>query len=180
MKSFDLPADEAAILNAVIADMSPVEAKPAPRASSRSAVEWGLPGICQRARVGTVFGDLPVEALRIRDELRTSNGTIARVQKIDTIHLDEEFLSLHPSALPVRIAANAFGAGKPAQEMLVSPQQEVSSEAHIAGRFVKAEQLQARVGALRASVHGATYYRFHCGEPVIIRVEGVWVRMSPW
>jgi len=138
-------------------------------------VDWNLPGFAGNVRVGTDFGDLPIEALRIRDGIRTASGRIARVRWIDKIHLDADFMRRHPGAQPVRIPANAFGVGKPLQDMTVSPCQEVCSDAHVASRFLLASQLVSQSRAHRLQTAGVTYYRFHCGDPVVVRCEGVWV-----
>ena len=51
-------------------------------------------------RVTTSFGDLPVQALRRRDPLRLQAGTLATVEWVDCINLDEEFLAGNPDAPP--------------------------------------------------------------------------------
>lgn len=142
-------------------------------------VDWYLPGFAGKCRVSTVFGDLPIEALRPRDDLRTYAGSSAHVQKVDKIHLDAEFLRAHQSALPIRIPVHAFGQGRPAQEMIVSPGQEICTDSHVASRFLKAKELQGRFSPDLTYSAGLTYYRFHCGEPTIVRVDGLWVRVSP-
>jgi len=140
---------------------------------------WYLPGLTGKSRVSTVFGDLPVEVLRVRDDLRTYSGAAVQVQSVDRIHLDEDFLRKQPSALPLRIPANAFGPGRPSQDMLISAGQEISPDAHVASNFVKAGNLRNRFNPDLAQSTGLTYIRFHCGAPVIVRVDGIWVRVSP-
>ncbi len=140
-------------------------------------VEWNLPGFLGKARVGTAFGDLPIEALRVRDDIRTATGALVRVEWIDKLHLDEDFLAKHPSAQPIRIPANAFGQGRPMTEMTVSPCQMLSPDAHVASRFVSARDLCAQSRAHRVHSTGLTYYRFHCGAPATVRMEGVLVRV---
>ena len=140
-------------------------------------VVWNIPGFCGAARVATSFGDLPIEALRLRDEIRTSAGSMVRVKWIDKLHLDADFVNKHPDARPIRILANSFGRGRPMKDMLVAPRQEVCADPHVATRFQTALDLCARATAHRVQTNGLTYYRFHCGDPVCIRVEGVWVRV---
>jgi hypothetical protein len=140
---------------------------------------WYLPGFSGKSRVSTVFGELPIEALRIRDDLRTYSGASAQVQMVDRIHLDEEFLRKNPSALPIRVPANSFGQGRPAQDMLLSPGQEICSDAHVVSQFAKAGDLRSRFNPDLAQCAGLTYFRFHCGAPVIVRVDGLWVRVRP-
>lgn len=140
-------------------------------------LDWYLPGFSGKSRVSTIFGELPLEALRVRDDLRTYSGASARVQLVDRIHLDEEFLRKQPSALPIRIPANAFGPGRPCQDMLVSPGQEVSPDVHVASNFVKSSDLRGRFNPDLAQSAGLTYIRFHCETPAIVRVDGIWVRV---
>ena len=140
-------------------------------------VKWNLPGFLGSARVSTAFGELPIQALRIRDEILTASGAIARVQWIDKLHLDEEYLALHPSARPVRIPANGLAQGIPLNEVTVSPEQLLSVDAHAASRFLPASELCNRARAHRVQPSGLTYYRFHCGYPVNVRVEGMLVRV---
>jgi hypothetical protein len=140
---------------------------------------WYLPGFSGQSRVSTVFGELPIEALRVRDDLRTYSGANAQVQMVDRMHLDEEFLRKNPSALPIRVPANSFGPGKPVQDMLLSPGQEICSEAHVVSQFAKASELHGRFDPDLAQSAGLTYFRFHCGEPMIVRVDGLWVRVRP-
>jgi hypothetical protein len=143
------------------------------------AVDWYLPGFGGKARVSTVFGDLPIEALRLRDDVRTYSGATARVQMVDRIHLDEDFIRAHQSSLPIRIPANSFGPGKPFQDLLVSPGQEICSDAHVASSFLKAAEFRSRFSQDLSQIAGLTYYRFHCGEPTIVRVDGIWTRVQP-
>lgn len=140
---------------------------------------WYLPGFSGKSKVGTVFGDLPIEVLRVRDDLRTYSGATVQVQLVDRIHLDEDFLRKQPSALPIRIPANAFGPGRPSQDLLLSPGQEISSDLHVVSNFVKASDLRGRYNPDLAQSTGLTYIRFHCGVPAIVRVDGLWVRVSP-
>ncbi len=172
-------SEDDAILKSVLAVASSVQQRVTSHRAETGAVDWNLPGFGGKVRIGTVFGDLPIEALRVRDEIRTITGSIARVQWIDKIHLDDDFLRSHPSAVPVEIAANAFGIGKPMRQMVVSPRQEICTEVHVAARFLTGQALQGAFNAHRAPSSGLTYYRFHCGDPVVIRAEGVWVRVQP-
>ena len=140
-------------------------------------VKWNLPGFTGQVRVRTAFGDLPIQALRIRDEIRTAAGAIVRVQWIDKLHIDEDFLRKHSSAQPLRIPADAFGIGRPMNDMTVSPCQPVCAEAHVASDFQSAANLCLTSRAHRLQTAGLTYYRFHCGSPTTVRAEGVWVRV---
>lgn len=153
--------------------------RPGAADTAEPRLSWYLPGLSGKSRVGTVFGDLPIEVLRVRDDLRTYSGATVQVQSVDRIHLDEEFLRKQPSALPLRIPANAFGPGRPSQDLLISPGQEISTDVHVVSNFVKASSLRSRFNPDLAQSTGLTYIRFHCGAPAIVRVDGIWVRVSP-
>jgi hypothetical protein len=144
-----------------------------------ATLDWHLPGFGGKARISTTFGELPIEALRVRDDLRTYHGTTATVQMVDKIHLDEGFIRKHQSALPIRVPANAFGPGRPMQDLILSPGQEICPDAHIASHFLKARELRARFGSDLTQSSGLTYFRFHCGEATVVRVEGAWIRVQP-
>lgn len=152
-------------------------AHPAPEVR---ATDWYPAGFCGKERVGTTFGDLPIEALRTRDEVRTYNGQTARVQAVDQLKLDWSFIRNNPRALPIRIPANAFGSGKPARDLLVSPGQAICPDLHVAATFVKAQKLADRFRMDFTQNSGLTYFRFHCGVPKVVKVEGIWVRVEPW
>lgn len=152
---------------------------PEPAEKTEPRVDWYLPGFTGKSRVTTIFGELPIEALRVRDDLRTYSGVAARVEVVDQIHLDADFLRGNQSAFPIRIPANAFGAGRPTQDMIVSPGQEICSDAHVVSHFLKARDLRGRFGQDLVPTSGLTYYRFHCGAPTIVRIDGIWVRVQP-
>ena len=154
----------------------PADATADAPASDAACRDWNLTGFAGQVRVGTAFGDLPIEALRLRDEIRTSTGSIARVQWVDKVHLDADFVSRHASSQPILICANAFGPGRPMKDMVVSPRQELSRNAHVAANFREAS---TQCGVCRMKTEGLTYYRFHCGPLVAVRVEGVWARVAP-
>ncbi len=140
-------------------------------------VKWDLPGFTGQVRVRTAFGDLPIQSLRIRDEIHTASGGLARVQWIDKLHIDEDFLRRHSSAQPIRIPADAFGIGRPMKDLTVSPCQQVCADAHVASHFQPAADLCLKARAQRLQTAGLSYYMFHCGSPATVRVEGVWVRV---
>ena len=41
--------------------------------------------------------------------------------------------------------------------------------------FLAPNNLCGRYDALKAVPAGLTYYRFHCGEPVVVKADGVWI-----
>jgi hypothetical protein len=160
--------------------LSGVMKRATPERSRYKTADWYLPGFVGKARVGTTFGDLPIEALRPRDDLPTYAGATVKVAAVDRIHLDEDFIRHHPRALPIRIPADAFGPGRPMNDMLISPGQEICPDIHIASAFYKARNLPGNFTLDLSQSMGLTYHRFHCGQPAMVRVEGVWIRVQPW
>lgn len=153
---------------------------PGRRPPRQEPIHWTLPGFCGDARVTTSFGDLPIQALRRRDPLRTVQGTLATVEWVDCIQLDEDFLRANPDALPVRIGAGAFGGGRPERDIVVSPHQLVNvSPGQFRQDFHRARDLTDRPGILRQPVMLIRYYVFHCATPAAVMVEGLCVSVSP-
>lgn len=151
-----------------------------PGLSPRPDRLWTLPGFCGKARVTTAFGDLPVEALRRNDPLRLAQGNLATVQWVDHIHLEEDFLHFHPDAQPVLIEAGAFGPGRPARDIAVSPHQKINVGAGPYSQdFRRARDLTGRPGVMRRPATMASYHLFHCGAPTIVSVEGIQVPTTP-
>jgi hypothetical protein len=141
---------------------------------------WTLPGFCWNARVTTAFGDLPIQALRLRDPLRTAEGTFAQVAFVDCIRLDEDFLQGFPDAHPVLIQASALGRGRPREDLRLSPHQRIGmSESALRPDFRMARDLSGRPGVMRRPETCLSYYVFHCGRPATVMVGGIWVSVSP-
>lgn len=165
---------------ATAAEAAAAEAADCPARRRSEPVQWTMPGLCDGMRVTTSFGDLPVQALRRRDPLRTQAGTLATVAWVDRLRLDEEFLRANPDARPVRIAAGSLGPGRPERDLLVSPHQQVNaSPTPYAQDFRRARDLTGRPGIGRQAVSMVDYYLFHCGTPAAVLAEGLCLRVSP-
>ncbi|SPH18311.1 hypothetical protein DEA8626_01847 [Defluviimonas aquaemixtae] len=170
------------ILSAVVEALSKSEAKAPPAPSKperpRRSVEWTIGGFCDDARVTTSFGELPIQALRRRDPLRTVEGPLARVERVDRIQLDEAFLEQNPDAQPVRIQAGALGPNRPKTDVLVSPHQAVGVGQY-GNDFRRARDLLDRPGVVRQPALGLSYYVFQCEAPATVEVEGLSIHVSP-
>lgn len=168
--------------------LPPASAAPSPAAGLRAParpprqdpIRWTLPGFCEGTRITTSFGDLPIQALRRRDPLRTREGTLSQVEWVDCIQLDEEFVRANPDALPVRIPAGTFGPNRPERDLVVSPQQMVDvSTVQFRSDFRMARDLLDHPGVMRAPSMILKYYVFHCGQTATVRAEGLCVRVNP-
>jgi hypothetical protein len=130
-------------------------------------------------RVSTSFGEVPAQALRERDMLRTHNGAFAPVTKVRRYTLDQNVLAHNKDTMPILIRAGALGSGLPKQDIVLSPEQEVALGGPTGGsRLVKARDLLTRPGVTRKTELIFTYTQVLCATPVFVRSEGLWVRIG--
>lgn len=162
----------------------PVQKVPAKRLRrTKDDVErtWTLPGFGPLTRVTTSLGDVPAQALRERDLVRTRSGDFKRIVWLDRITLDEEFISLHPDSLPVHIRPNALGRGVPSHDVYLAPRQPIAPAANkLNGRYEEgALDLIGRPGVFRKAEAMYTYTLFHVGEPAVVQVSKMFVDVDP-
>lgn len=151
-----------------------------PKRPTPEPIVWAMPGFCGKSKVLTSFGNLPIEALRKNDPLKTAAGEFRKVTWVDKVTFEPEFLASHPEAQPVLIAAGKFGAGKPAVDMLVSPAQSVQSSARYGSvAFRKAKELVQGGGGTARPQSSVTYFLFGCDSPIEVCVDGIWCQVGP-
>ncbi|MDU8927527.1 Hint domain-containing protein [Alisedimentitalea sp. MJ-SS2] len=147
---------------------------------SKNAMRWNLPGFDGKAKVTTSFGDLPIAALRLRDPVKTISGAYMKVEWLDRIYLDEGFLNGFQDANPVRFQRGALGLNAPFEAVTLSPGQNVAFKREGARtRPVKAGTLCNRPNIDRLLSTNVTYFMFHCGEPTLVQVNGMWCAVAP-
>lgn len=78
--------------------------------------------------IATPDGLRPVETLRPGDVLCTADGAERVLRWVGHRHLSLAELILHPRLRPVVIAAHAFGPGRPARDLTVSPRHRILVE----------------------------------------------------
>lgn len=150
------------------------------RAKATTEVSWTLPGFGPMTRISTSFGDVHAQALRERDVIRTPMGLLKPIKWVDRMRLDSAFLKHVPDAQAVMIRAGSLGGGLPKADIVVSPEQSLGLGRHAHDvKFVKAKTLLGRPGVVRKPEELLTYTLFHCGEEVVVRVEGVWAKVTP-
>jgi hypothetical protein len=170
------------ILRSVLENSDPVGQQVAevPAETTTTSTTWDIPGFHGKARISTSFGELPIEALRRRDEVRSISGGFLEVKWVDQIHLDETFLEYHPEAHPVLIRAGALGHSIPKADILMSPCQRLNTSGSTANvRMQYAADLTDRPNILVRPQTGITYYLFHFGIPARVRIEGLWCSVVP-
>ncbi|MDJ1007078.1 MAG: Hint domain-containing protein [Paracoccaceae bacterium] len=154
--------------------------KPRRRVPGVKPRDWTLPGFGPLTRITTALGDVPAQALRERDLVRTRSGDFKPIVWLDRIVLDEEFISLHPDALPVHIKPNALGRGIPSHDVYLAPRQPIDNRANkLAGLHDVAMDLIGRPGVFRKAEAMYTYTLFHLGEPQVIQASKMFLQVDP-
>ena len=141
--------------------------------------KWTLPGFGPMTRVSTSFGEVPAQTLRERDMIRTHTGQLKPIKTIDRIKLDRAFLNRMKDAHAVLIRAGSLGGGLPKADVLVSPGQFVGLGRHAYEvKYQRAGDLIGRPGIVRKPEEMMTYTTFDCGEPISVRMEGIWAKIG--
>lgn len=139
-----------------------------------------LHGFGPMTRVTTSFGEVPAQALRERDMVRTQNGAYKRIEWIDRIILDDDFLRYHPKAMPILIPAGSLSRGLPHHDTLLAPYQPFNGTQSFSGKIPKlAVDALSRSNIFRKPESIITYTQFHFGRPTSVLVEGLWFDTAP-
>ncbi|WP_171054032.1 Hint domain-containing protein [Arenibacterium halophilum] len=178
--ALDLKAEDALLASVMAKSAAPTRDETRAASDRTAPVKWTLPGFDGKCRIATIFGDLPIEALRRRDKVKTITGAYREILWIDKIRLDADFMARHHAAHPVHIRAKAIGGTYPARTMLVSPGQMIWSP-NVSGQFtaVPAARLVGLPGVQTLPRGDITYYRFHTGNDEKISIDGAWFCVGP-
>jgi len=141
--------------------------------------KWTLGGVYGGTRISTSFGEVPAHLIRVRDQLRTRDGSFARVMRIDEYKLDEEFLGQHPEARPIRFQSkktNGSAAGAP---VFLSPGQVVLARNAAGTETLRpAIEFMDQPGVMPETTGPFSYFIFHLGTAALVRAEGMWIAMG--
>ncbi|MDJ0857702.1 MAG: Hint domain-containing protein [Dinoroseobacter sp.] len=138
------------------------------------AAGWKLPGFGPEARVLTTIGEVPARLLRRNDQIVTPSGQPCEIEWIDRVGLDEGFLKTVPGAAPVLVRTGTFGRDLPSRDIWMSRMQTIVMGARL-DEMQSAEELGEEAPWEGGSL---AYTMFHCGRPVLARVEGLWCRVD--
>ena len=132
------------------------------------------------SRVSTSFGEVPAQALRERDRVRTKTGEYLEIQKIDRIALDRDFLQYHPGAQPILIRAGALATNIPKFDVVLAPYQQIDkSQSCLRASGNRAVDTLRKSHCMRKIEPMITYTIFHCGRPAAVNCEGLWIDTAP-
>lgn len=148
--------------------------------TQRSNNVWDIPGFLPKSKVTTSFGNMPIEGLRLRDPVMMKSGAYRRVEWIDKIHVDADFLSCFPDAYPIVVGQDAFVRNSPPRDLHISPVQQVLFPKEWQKPTSKmAKDFLGRPGIHRSHTPNFTYYLFHCGQPDYALVDELWCFTTP-
>ena len=151
-----------------------------PRPARAATPVWKMPGVGPMTPIPTMLGLMPAQALRERDLVRTIDGEFRPLVRVDRVILDEEFLSLHPEALPVLVRRDAYARGLPKTDLLLSPGQVVTpSRARHGEAATTALDLVGRPGVTRKAEAMFTYVILHVAMPTAIQIDAFRLSVGP-
>jgi hypothetical protein len=135
-----------------------------------------LVGFGPLTRFETDFGQVPAQALRVRDRLRLHGGRYCPIRRIEKVFFDEAFLDRNPDAQPVLIEPGSLGLGLPSEPILLAPGQKLSGRQGLPVSYERARDLLGTGKAHRRTEQLVTYVVISFGEPVDICSGGLWLR----
>lgn len=95
----------------------------------------GVPCFCGGTLIETARGPCPVEDIRAKDMVWTLDNGFRPVLWAGYRQMTEADWIAYPKLRPIRISAAALGDGKPAQDLVVSPQHRILIQSRIAERI---------------------------------------------
>ncbi|TRW96940.1 Hint domain-containing protein [Paracoccus sp. M683] len=132
--------------------------------------------------IDTPTGPRPVEALRPGDQVLTRDHGAQVLRWCGHVHVDAARLDLQPNLRPIRIAAGALGPGRPARDLILSPQHRVLVRSVIAGRMFGTDEILVAVKHLLGlpgiaafcPADGVGYHHLMFDAHQVIRSDGAW------
>ena len=140
----------------------------------------GLVCLTTGTHIETERGQVPIEALRLGDRVKTQDNGLQAIRWIGQRSMDREELSQNANFCPVRITAGAVGDGLPVRDLLVSRQHRMLASSKIAQRMfdhpevlVSAVKLTDLPGIfVDTDVESVTYFHMLFDQHEIVFAEG--------
>jgi hypothetical protein len=116
-------------------------------------------------RIATPDGEVPVERLRPGDRVRTPEGP----RLLCWVAHRQVDARAAPEQRPVRITADAFGPGRPARDLLLSPAHAILAEGHLVPAACLVDGARVR----REPTGRITYHHLGLPTHTLLRAEGL-------
>ena len=120
-------------------------------------------------RIATEAGETAVEDLQIGDRLRLADGGTSAVVWIGHRSLDCSRQPQPELVLPIRIAAHAFGLGRPKQDLMVSPEHAI----FVDGVLIPAHCLVNDSSIRQVEAEQITYWHVELDRHAVILAENL-------
>ncbi len=128
-----------------------------------------VPCYCLGTMILTPSGEMPVETLRIGDQVTTRSGVARPIRWIGRRAYDGRLIVGNRDILPIRIAAGALADNTPHRALRVSPHHAI----FIDGVLIPAEQLVNGVSVVQEeSVESVAYFHIELGSHDVLIAEG--------
>jgi autotransporter passenger strand-loop-strand repeat protein len=120
-------------------------------------------------RIATPSGPVPIESLRIGDRVLTEGGAAMPIRWLGQRHVDCRRHPMPAAILPVRIDAHAFGLGRPAHPLLLSPDHAIFAE----GVLIPVKYLIDGALIRQVTVEEISYFHLELPQHAVVFAEGL-------
>jgi|GEM_PF-4826457 len=148
---------------------------------SLADIEGVLPCFTPGTVIATGKGERRVETLRAGDRVITRDRGMQVVRWVGKTTLSEEDLRAQPAMRPVHLRAGCLGPGRPARDMLLSPNHRVLfNDLYVTHHFPQTEVMAAarhltwKPGITQAKVKSVTYIHFMFAQHELVLSDGLW------
>jgi hypothetical protein len=126
-------------------------------------------------RIATARGDIAVEALTVGELARTESGALRRIVWIGQRTLRPRHHARPEDVQPVRVHAGAFGPGRPARDLDLSPDHAVyvADDGGAPGVLIPVRHLVNGSSIVRRDVDAVTYWHVELDRHDILLAEGL-------
>lgn len=101
----------------------------------------GVPCFTSGTLIETADGPRPVDSLAVGDLVVTRDHGLQPLRWVGSRYLSAADLAANPKLIPIRIGAGALGPGRPARDLVVSPQHRIMIRSAIARRMFHSDEV---------------------------------------
>lgn len=146
-----------------------------------SEIETIIPCFTSGTRIVTPKGEVPVDQLKVGDQVFTRDNGMQEIRWIGKKTLSSAVLKALPHLQPILVKADSLGAGVPSRDLMLSPNhrllmlgQQVDMLFNEPEVFSAAKHLTRVEGIDRAMVEGITYWHILFDRHEVILSNGAW------